>query len=472
MRILAVKMYFHDSNVSYFDGEKLHYLKSERYFNEKHHALKTFDEVELLIKNVWGITFNDVDQIVFCDPSAYNAYPGKNKNIIEHHYAHVLSTAMFSELDVSFVLDGRGGRNAWSVFRGDQLIKTELIEEVGSIGYGITYLAECLGIKGHTFDLAGKLMGYQSYGKVDAEYLKALSRYDISSVGIYYKGRWLNQNKLFAHNPELALLDWAATIHARCGEIILETFQKYADVNSRIGYSGGVAQNIVWNTMLRKHFPNLMIMPHCGDEGLSLGGIELLRRKNKMPRIEPVDFPFSQADEAVPETRDEILKAMAVMLSLGKTVAWYQGKGEVGPRALGHRSILLDPRIKNGKDKINRIKHREHYRPFGGSVLLEHSKDWFDLNYENPYMLYVAKPKQPLPAITHVDNTCRIQTVANGSFHKLLTIFHELTGCPVLLNTSLNKSGKPIVGTVKEALDEFNQKDIDYLVVGNKIYLS
>jgi carbamoyltransferase len=176
-------------------------------------------------------------------------------------------------------------------------------------------------------------------------------------------------------------------------------------------------------------------------------------------------------------SRLELLQAtstdspIAKFLADGAVVALYQGNGEVGPRALGNRSILFDPRIPNGKDIINQIKNREYFRPFGASVLEEH-KDSFGLTYKNPYMLYVGEPKISVPSITHVDGTCRVQTVSeNGTaLRSILEEFYKITGCPALLNTSLNVSGKPIAGKIASAEEEFSSKSIDILVVGNKIY--
>ena len=131
----------------------------------------------------------------------------------------------------------------------------------------------------------------------------------------------------------------------------------------------------------------------------------------------------------------------------------------------------MDPRLPNGKDIMNKVKNREYYRPFGASILSEHAKEYFDLDFENPYMLYVGlTQKDNLESITHVDGTCRVQTVTTGHFRKLLEYFYELTGCPVLMNTSLNVSGKPIAGHISDAVNEFNSKNIDVLVVGNEIY--
>ena len=129
------------------------------------------------------------------------------------------------------------------------------------------------------------------------------------------------------------------------------------------------------------------------------------------------------------------------------------------------------PRIINGKDKINSVKKREFYRPFGASVLSHLKDDYFIDLFDNPYMLYVAKVKSNMfPSITHVDGTCRVQTVDNTPFAKLLTKFYELTKCPVLLNTSLNIAGKPIAGFRENAMTLFKTSDVDVLVIGNHIY--
>jgi carbamoyltransferase len=131
----------------------------------------------------------------------------------------------------------------------------------------------------------------------------------------------------------------------------------------------------------------------------------------------------------------------------------------------------MNPMIINGKEKINKIKNRENYRPFGASVLAEYKEEYFDLQYDNPYMLFVGKSKKDLNCITHVDGTSRVQTVSIDSpFKKLLKNFYDITGCPVLLNTSLNLAGKPIAGYPEDAIDFFQNTDIDVLVIGNSIY--
>jgi carbamoyltransferase len=258
-------------------------------------------------------------------------------------------------------------------------------------------------------------------------------------------------------------------------QVMINFFSKYANEDESIFYSGGVAQNVIWNTVLKNKFKKLTIAPHSADDGLSLGALEFLRRKNKLQKFKLKNFPYIQSDEAPKVSpASDMIQYAARLLSEGKVIAWYQGNGEVGPRALGNRSILMDPRIHNGKEKINAIKRRENYRPFGASVLKKHANDYFEMNYNDDYMLHVSKVKvNTLNAITHVDGTCRVQTVDENSnyiFNSLLEEFYKITGCPVLLNTSLNLAGKPIAGYPDAAKQLFVETNIDSAFIGNLCY--
>ena len=150
----------------------------------------------------------------------------------------------------------------------------------------------------------------------------------------------------------------------------------------------------------------------------------------------------------------------------------FQGKSESGPRALGNRSILYDPRDPEGKDFVNTVKHREYFRPFAGTILKEHVHDWFDLRGmdETPFMMYAVECKpgieEKIPAIIHVDKTCRIQTVTeeqNKNYHELISEFYKQTGCPILFNTSFNLGGEPLVETLEDAVKTIANSEIEYL---------
>ena len=188
-----------------------------------------------------------------------------------------------------------------------------------------------------------------------------------------------------------------------------------------------------------------------------------------------MNFPFGQCDFAPEEPSLDTIKKAAYFLKNSCIVGWYQGHGEIGPRALGNRSILMDPRIPNGKDIINKkVKHREWWRPFGASILEEYTGKYFTSGLSSPFMLYNYwfKDRTKFPAITHVDGSCRIQTVskAHSIFYNLIDEFRKVSGVPILLNTSLNLSGKPIVAHPDEAIRILESTEMDYLIIGDKIY--
>ena len=170
-----------------------------------------------------------------------------------------------------------------------------------------------------------------------------------------------------------------------------------------------------------------------------------------------------------------LLETTAKLISEGNVVGWYQGKMEWGPRALGNRSILADPRNAKMKDILNeKIKHRESFRPFAPCILEEHASEYFDIDTTSPYMLLVAPVKKPekIPAVTHVDGTSRLQTVSkdtNPLFYSLIDEFYKTTDVPVLINTSMNVRGEPIVNTIEQAYNMIVKTDMDYIVLGNHV---
>jgi carbamoyltransferase len=538
MKLLSVNFSCHDGNMSYFDGKKLHYSKLERPKQIKRFSYDDGWQWKYEVKRIFNVNISEIDEIVFDfnlinngsvetieetlhkplsvylwgEPYfmniGYNELSNETKRtfiekfrgvqkyfkcpidlcemfhhrkdnlwMISHHYSHSLSGWMLQEKepDIKFILDGYGDYlHSGAVYRGDDLIANVSLEN--SIGNLIVNLSQWAGIKSSSIlDYAGKLMGLQSYGKTDEGFLKLLRQYDINEISeMFDRSLWF-QYKGDDLVSNLDALNYCATIHKRVGEILVETFSKYAHPHETIFYAGGIAQNVVWNTELRKHFPNLIIAPHSADEGLSLGGIEFLRKKNNLPKFSTENFPYWQSDVApIDEPSDDDIKIAAELLAEGKIVSWYQGHGEVGPRALGNRSILMDPRISNGKEIINGVKNRENYRPFGASVLKEYQSDYFDLDWDDDYMLYTTKVKvNTIPAVTHVDGTCRVQTVTdkNPAFRKLLLEFYKLTGCPVILNTSLNISGKPLAAYPEVAKELFDRTNIYALFIGDSKFV-
>ena len=506
MKLLSVAMPHHDVNLSWYDGHEVRYIKLERPRQEKRFHFQSLPQWKREAESIWGLDVGEIDDCVFTfDPAALPAplkghikqealerlYRDKSKAeaippaicdylgvkqgwLVSHHYSHALSTWMLESAtpDVHIVIDGVGDGRPWSVYRGDKMVALGNIRN-GSIGWGMREAGKLLGIQyGHYNDIAGKLMGLQSHGQVDPAYSEYLGRFDFGRLrDIWSVNHWY----AYKQDPvagKLSHLDWIATVHRKMGGMLVDFFRQFARGDETISYSGGVAQNVVWNSMLREHFPRLVIPPHASDEGLSLGGLEWLRRLHELPEMAMPGFPYAQCDASVPPPSEQTIDAAAQLLSQGRIVGWYQGHGEIGPRALGHRSILMDPRIKQGKDLINRVKQREYYRPFGASVLKQHYADYFE-GPADDFMLYACRVKAgSFPAITHVDGSCRVQIVDDKPliFKHLLEKFMAITGCPVLLNTSLNLAGKPIAARPEHAVQLFNDTAIDAVIVGDTVY--
>jgi carbamoyltransferase len=288
-----------------------------------------------------------------------------------------------------------------------------------------------------------------------------------------------NKAKQLQYNFENGMLEW------------MKELKKEGYIEDNLCLAGGVFLNILANSVLRKNniTENIHIPPFPDDTGLSFGAATYGVFKNKGQVTLPHNISLfgktyneEEVQEAVSETQykkyddfDELCEVTANLLAQNKIIGWFQNRSEFGPRALGSRSILMNPQPKKNKDIVNsRIKHREEWRPFAGIMLEEYQKEYFQEDYPNEYMLYslVVKPYQRknIGAITHQDGTCRIQTV-NSKLHPeittLLQKYNEKTGCPILLNTSFNDNGQPIIETPKDAVDTFNNIDLDYLIINN-----
>jgi carbamoyltransferase len=253
---------------------------------------------------------------------------------------------------------------------------------------------------------------------------------------------------------------------------------------------GGLALNSVLNGRIEREgpFENLFINPAANDPGTALGGaLFLAHSTHALKRVETPDLAYLGPEYSLEqcavaaagsglevEQPADIVERVADLLAAGKIIGWFQGRMEVGPRSLGNRSILADPRDPAMKDAINhRVKHRESFRPFAPSVLREVAHEYFEGVEDSPYMLlvYPVRPEQRsrVPAITHVDGTARVQTVtrdANPLFYGLIEAFGRRTGVPMLLNTSFNVRGEPIVCTPDDAIACFRGTGIDHLALG------
>ena len=454
----------HDTSIAALIDGEFRYRKSERAFGIKHH--RADDEWFKSVLDEWGVD-EKTSKIVYTDAGrkrfgrrVRKPYNGEDYIVegdricIDHHTAHVHSAQSYATQHAAF--DGRGsggydGRWTGLTIAGDQKKYKDL-----SIGKYLSYVGYAMGFKGMEVDFPGKVMGLQAYGTPDIELAKQINQDNILDLC----GEWMHRG-IDSKDPKFQ--DFVATVHKACELIQLEYFKVF-DPTKKISCSGGVMLNTVINTELRKTY-DLDILPHVYDGGLSIGALRYAVGHN----FDMGKFPYCQDDDAPEEVTDQTIEEAAELLAQGKIIGWYQGHGEIGPRALGNRSILMNPMIKDGKDILNsRVKKREWWRPFGASVLKEKAAEYFDIE-DSPYMLYNAKVKQTgLDPITHVDGTCRHQTVtyeSNSTYYKLISAFEKKTGCPILLNTSLNIGGKPIAGTPEDA----DVSGLDALIIGNQI---
>jgi carbamoyltransferase len=256
--------------------------------------------------------------------------------------------------------------------------------------------------------------------------------------------------------------------------------------------AGGVALNCLANSRILKETPfeDIFIQPGSSDAGGAVGVAAyiyytLLNNQRDFvwenaylgpgySQQEIKEFLIQKNIHFKEYSRDEMLKVTARLLAEQNIIGWFQGRMEFGPRALGNRSILADPRRAENKVRVNqKVKYREGFRPFAPSVIREKAEDYFDIDRDSPFMLLAFQvTSREIPAVTHVDGSSRLQTVKreeNPLFYDLLSEFHKLTGCPLLLNTSFNLRGEPIVCTPEEAYLSFMRSGMDYLIMGNSV---
>ena len=340
----------------------------------------------------------------------------------------------------------------------------------------------------------GKVMGLSAYGNTKSfpqdyrmtfEGIPAVTFTSVPGQDVSY-GNMSPENKakVLQHNFENGMLEY------------MKQLKDQSYITDNLCLAGGVFLNILANSVIRKGkiAKNIHIPPFPDDSGLSFGAACYGVFKNKEKVVLPHNISlFGKTysdDEILKELENfdgityqkyddfnELCKVTASILADNKIIGWFQNRSEFGPRALGSRSILMNPTSKNNKDLINsRIKHREYWRPFAGIMLEEYQSEYFVEDYPNEYMLYslLVKPHQrkKLGAITHADFTCRIQTVnekLNPEVTNLLKEYYNFTECPILLNTSFNDNGQPIVETPKDAINTFKNIDLDYLVIGSYI---
>ena len=461
----------------------------------------------------------------------------------EHHFSHAASAFFPSPFKKALILtlDGVGEWATTTLAIGNNN-KIEMLKEIyfpHSIGLLYSAFTYYLGFKVNSGEY--KVMGLAPYGEPkykDVILNKLIDLKDDGSFKLdmnffnYATGlTMINKNfeKLFgrsARKPESELLDQfhmdiASSVQAATEEIVLkltkDISKKYEIEN--LCLAGGVALNCVANGKIlqKNYFKKLWIQPAAGDAGGSLGAaLAFWHHEMNMPRtlntndkmegsyLGPEFSELTIENELkrlnakfIKHEEKKFIETIAKDLSNQLTVGWFQGRMEFGPRALGSRSILCDPRSEKMQKELNlKIKFRESFRPFAPAIIREDLNNWFNLNSDSPYMLLVSEIKNDIkinmtesenklfgldklnvkrskiPAVTHVDYSARIQTVhkeTNPKFYKLIKNFKEITDCPVLVNTSFNIRGEPIVCSIEDAFKCFMGTNLDILAIGNFI---
>lgn len=433
---------------------------------------------------------------------------------VDHHTSHASSAFFVSGFDKAAILtvDGIGEWKSTGLYIGENNAISALkeINFPDSLGLFYSTITAYLGFKIN--DDEYKVMALASYGK--PRYEKEFRR----MIDIKLDGSFKLDMKYFAYKSEQKMWsremekllgpprkpnekitrrheDIACTLQKITEEAMIKIANHMHDMTKldSLCIAGGVGLNSVVNGRLRKETPfkRIFIQPAATDAGGALGVAyyiynQMLKEKGNYVMKDAYHGPsftndfikkFLDDNEIPYEIlkEDGLVKKTAQLLASDKIVGWFQGKMEWGPRALGNRSILANPINPEMKDILNKkVKHREPFRPFAASVLAEKAKNFFEIDYDSPFMIVVFKVKEDklkaIPAVTHVDGTCRLQTVnrdENRLYYELIKEFDKLTGVPLILNTSFNVKGQPIVCTPQESYDTFANTYMDCLAMNN-----
>jgi carbamoyltransferase len=445
---------------------------------------------------------------------------------VEHHRAHMASAFFVSPFEEAAILsvDGMGDfvSTMWGVGRGCHIEAIDTIDFPHSLGFFYTALSQWLGFKKYGDE--GKVMGLAPYGEPvymdkmrdivriqrDGAFELNLDYFRIHTEGVTMS--WEDGDPVLGNlfstrmsqvfgqprEPRTQITkhhqDVAASLQATLEEAefaLVRRLHREADAQA-ICMAGGVALNSAFNgkVLPETDFEDIFIHPAAGDAGTALGVCyyiwhQILGQPRCFVMKDAYTGPQFTDDkiQALLDRsgvtfcridQDELVHRAADIVAEGKVLGWFQGRMEWGPRALGNRSIIADPRRDDMKDILNdRIKHREKFRPFAPSILIEHVDEYFNQSYPDPFMIKVydvlPEMRTRIPAVTHVDGTGRLQTVDqqhSALYWSLINAFTERTGVPVVLNTSFNEN-EPIVCTPQEALDCFGRTNMDALVMGS-----
>jgi carbamoyltransferase len=462
MIILGVNETSHDASVSLIENGKIIFAgHAERYSKQKNDWYIN----DSLVND--ALSYGAPDAIAYYEKPLLKAsrlflkggvgewkpkfnIEGIPRKSFSHHYSHACAgyyTSRFSDSAI-VVLDSIGEYNTSTIWVGEgEKIKLKFKQNY-PVSFGLFYSAftQLVGLMPNQEEYI--MMGMAAYGDW-TKYYKQIDnyfpRYDKQKYN-FHKGitdwGWVSEQDKF---------DIAAAVQVVYEQRLID-FMRYAkDLTKKnnLVFMGGCALNCSANTKLWEIFNDVWIMPNPGDSGSSLGAAAALYGKH-------LDWqtPYLGYDLGGEYPVNKIIKGLAD----NKIVAVASGRAEFGPRALGNRSILADPRDPEIKNKVNLIKKRESFRPFAPVVMEEHASKWFDINFSSPYMQYAVKCLKPdiIPSVVHADGTSRVQTINKNQhpgLYEVLKQWFDLTGVPVLLNTSLNVKGQPLINDEKDILE-------------------
>ena len=487
----------HDANITFFNGQ-YHIIELERLLKKRYTGLYTVDidlndgEIIEILRDCQNIAtkFWDIENDYEC--VLINSQWKKPKSLIEnvfksdkyltltnHHYTHAYSAFYQSPYKEALILsyDGGGEHEYFNFYSGNS-DGVSLLDKI-PINMGMGYWKSASLIRQvaerskDRRSYAGKLMGLAGYGTVKEKMLPHLRQFFITrdgkivemiEGGNYYQGTG-GEN-------------FAATIQKTLENILFKELDKH---NTKIPLvvTGGCALNVIINEKIKDRYEReVYVPPNPHDGGLSLGHMFCYQKPKERVNVTYNGLPLLDRDKLKDyNTKKVTKKDIAKLLKDGKIIGLVYGDSEVGPRALGNRSIVCDPSIPEMKDILNsKVKRRESYRPFAPFCKKEDVHKYFESrDFENmEYMSFAVKVKvDNLPSITHVDGTARLQTVTEEShphFYELLTEFGKISDTNVLLNTSFNSRGKPILSTISDALEILKETELDCVVVDDHLF--
>lgn len=494
MKILSIPLLAHDTSICILeDGEIISYKMEERFSRKKHDL--NFDNI------LYNLKDDNFDKIIitqhFLENYTYSLEKVKEKIqnfsykelIIEeekHHLYHAYSgfynsgfeNALCFSVDASGAILSNGEIEIESVYHLSKNQKEKQLyqrtREFRTIKVNNSFWQFISSIDENNLSVGEKFCKYSElfgYNAIDgAGKIMGLAQYKNNKEKLQYPyntKEWKQR------------VDDSYNLQQETQNHILNLIQKYTKETGvkNVVISGGYGLNCVANYHYLKQLNdiNLYIDPICFDAGISIGATYYHSTdKSKIKPLQNVYIGYNEEtyDLTGLETKKVSYNDIVNLILNQNIVALFQGKSEAGQRALGNRSLLFDPRVSDGKDIVNQIKRRENFRPFAGTILQEEAHKWFNMLSlkESPYMQYAMDAYEnaikQVPAIIHADNTCRIQTITqeqNQHFYNLISCFFEKTGVPMLMNTSFNLGGEPLVETFKHAIHTLKNSQIEYL---------